>query len=497
MKLHKAIKQQFYYEYVLGELDDVPLHGFLGFYDDTTGKTFIYTHQHFNILYHPMKTRDGNSYGALIYANVTSSPSRAREVSLDLLDKVVEFTYSVQWHETDTDPNKRAYLNDGFFAWSQTGGKVHWLSIVNSLLLVLLLAGFLALVLFRILRKDLARYEATLAKDAEDPLDAELEYGWKLIHGDVFRFPNYRSFFCAFLGVGSQFLAISACMLFLALSGLYFPGNEGAIDVSAIVLYALTAIIAGERSTYFYTHMGGKAWSWNVVLTATLFALPFFGIMILLNIMSVARDLVTAMHWDTMLSVLAIWLFVGLPLTLIGGITGKRRAEASAFSAPVRTKNFIREIPPVQRFWNHLPVQMLIGGLLPFGAIYLELHYVFDAAWGHAMYQLWGILAIVFVLLLLVTALTSVALIFFQLSAENWKWWWSSFIIGGSTGIYIFAFAIHWWYRTSAMFGWMQWFFYFAEMLVVSYFFFIMLGTLAFFACLTFIRAIYSSLRIE
>lgn len=511
--MQKAIEQQFYYEFVLGELDDLPLRGFLGYYDSATQKSHVFTHQHFTILYHEI-FGTAKASGALVYANVTSSLSRSKEVNLDLEGTPLEFTYSVSWLQTDLDPKKRVYLADGFFAWSQTGGKVHWLSIFNSLLLVLLLAGFLALVLVRILRKDLARYEAASSRtssasmaggsgssasggdDEDDVLDAELEYGWKLIHGDVFRFPPQRAAFCAFLGVGSQFLAMSTGMLILALVGLYYPGNEGAIEVSGIVLYALTAVIAGERAVFFYTHMGGTAWSWNVVLTATLFAIPFFGVMFFLNILSLVRDLVTALHLDAVFSVIAIWLFVGLPLTLVGGITGKRRATKTPFVAPVRTKNFQREIPAATRFYTRLPVQILIGGLLPFGAIYLELHYLFDAVWGHAMYQLWGILAIVFCLLILVTALTSVALIFFQLSAENWKWWWNAFIIGGSTGFYIFLFSIHWWYRTSSMFGWMQWSFFFAQMLVTSYYFFIMLGAVAVFSSLAFIRAIYGSLRI-
>lgn len=241
MKLHKAIQQQYYFEFVLGELDDVPLRGFLGYYDEASGKSFLFTHQTFNILYftYPNTLKHTKAIpgeGALVYANVTSSPSRAIELNVELVGKPVEFTYGVAWHETTTDPKKRAYISDGFFAWSQTGGKVHWLSIFNSLLLVLLLAGFLALVLLRILRKDIARYEAALSKSAEeDPLDAELEYGWKLIHGDVFRFPmGTRAVFCAFLGVGSQFLAMSFGILILGLIGLYYPGNEGVLEVSGL-----------------------------------------------------------------------------------------------------------------------------------------------------------------------------------------------------------------------------------------------------------------------
>lgn len=241
MKLHKAIQQQYYFEFVLGELDDLPIRGFLGYYDEASGKSYIFTHQTFNILYFNYPTNAKNTKvvpgeGALVHANVTSSASRAVELNVDLVGKAVEFTYSVNWFETQVDPKKRAYIADGFFAWSQTGGKVHWLSIFNSLLLVLLLAGFLALVLIRILRKDIARYEAAISKSAEeDPLDAELEYGWKLIHGDVFRFPmGSRAVFCAFLGVGSQFLAMTSGMLLLAIIGLYYPGNEGVIEVSGL-----------------------------------------------------------------------------------------------------------------------------------------------------------------------------------------------------------------------------------------------------------------------
>lgn len=137
-------------------------------------------------------------------------------------------------------------------------------------------------------------------------------------------------------------------------------------------------------------------------------------------------------------------------MTLIGGIAGKRFAPP--FYAPVRTKNFAREIPPIP-FYRRLPVQMLMAGFLPFSAIYIELFYIFNSVWGRASYQLWGtasfqalphnantnsiifvvvgILALVFIILLLVTAAITVALTYFQLSMEDWRWWWNSFFIGG------------------------------------------------------------------
>lgn len=67
------------------------------------------------------------------------------------------------------------------------------------------------------------------------------DYGWKLIHGDVFRFPPHKNVFCAFLGISSQFMSMVIGILLLAVLGLYYPNNDGNMYVSAIALYALCA----------------------------------------------------------------------------------------------------------------------------------------------------------------------------------------------------------------------------------------------------------------
>src|SRR5688572_25426025 len=67
------------------------------------------------------------------------------------------------------------------------------------------------------------------------------DYGWKLIHGDVFRFPPYKNLFSAFLGVGAQGITIFFSILLLALFGMFHTNNEGAMYTATIVLYALTS----------------------------------------------------------------------------------------------------------------------------------------------------------------------------------------------------------------------------------------------------------------
>ena len=59
-------------------------------------------------------------------------------------------------------------------------------SIVNSCVTVLLLTGFLATILMRVLKNDFLKY----TRDDDAAEEAE-ETGWKYIHGDVFRFPRH------------------------------------------------------------------------------------------------------------------------------------------------------------------------------------------------------------------------------------------------------------------------------------------------------------------
>lgn len=136
---------------------------------------------------------------------------------------------------------------------------------------------------------------------------------------------------------------------------------------------------------------------------------------------------------------MCVMCLVGFPLNIIGGIAGKR--SAGNFEAPCRTKTFPREIPAIP-WYRSLPMQMVMAGFLPFrfvvmyvfylfSAIYIELFYIYSSVWGHSSYQLFGILFIVAVILLIVTACITVALTYFQLSMEDHRWWWSSFLNGG------------------------------------------------------------------
>lgn len=475
-KFKKAIEEFYFFEFLF---DGLPLRGFIGTVDKSSiieGKTetryYLFKHLHFEILYNKDQ---------VIYANVSSDLRQVQELTNDD-EVVVEFSYSARWTETSLEFNKRLDLfKDNFFEQEM---EIHWLSIMNSFVLVILLTGFIAIIILRVLKRDITRYSTSEPDDEE--------YGWKLVHGDVFRFPPQSNLFCAFVGIGAQFVAVSFLILILALVGTFYPGDGGSLYTAAIICYALTAGISGLVSGSFYKQFAGDRWAWNIILTAALYALPLFIVASFVNIVAATYSTTSAVPFSTLISILAIWLFIGFPLTIFGGITGRR--FAGPFQAPCRTKNFPREIPPAA-WYRQAPFQMIMAGFLPFSAIYIELYYVYTSVWGHNSYTLYGILFLVYLILLIVTACITIALTYFQLSMEDHRWWWRSFFSGGSTGLFIYAYSFFYYLYRSKMTGFLQASFYFGYMLMLCYFFFIMLGAVGFYSSLLFIKHIYSNLK--
>lgn len=80
------------------------------------------------------------------------------DTHLNQLCLQVVFSYSVEWvHQPHIKYGNRMKLyEDSQFLPSTF--EIHWLSIINSIVLVMLLTGFLAIILMRILKKDFSRY---------------------------------------------------------------------------------------------------------------------------------------------------------------------------------------------------------------------------------------------------------------------------------------------------------------------------------------------------
>ena len=371
---------------------------------DEDKRVKLFLHTHFDIHY------NGNK---VIEINVATDPSRVLDLTA-ISEGVVpaEFSYSVKWKETTISYEKRLEKYSRF-SFLKQHLEIHWFSIINSFVTVLLLTGFLATILMRVLKNDFNKY----ARDDEDP--EEDESGWKYIHGDVFRFPEYSSTFCAIVGVGTQFLLLMSSIFMLSMIGIYYPYNRGALLTSCLVLYAATAGVAGYSSGVLYKQMGGSNWVKNNILTAALFCGPLLLVFSVNNSVAWYYGTTAALPFGTICIIVVIWALVTLPLTVLGGIAGKN--SKTEFNAPTRANKYPREIPALPWYRSTIP-QMCMAGFLPFSAIYIELYYIFASVWGHKVYTIYSILFIVFIILIIVTAFITIALTYFQLAAEDHRW---------------------------------------------------------------------------
>merc|ERR1719424_877794 len=480
-KFRKAVEEDYYFQMYY---DDLPIWGFIGKIEKILKpgapemRFYLFTHVHFDVAYNGDR---------VIEINVSTDPLRTVDITDDH-DVDVEFSYSVKWKETHI-PFDRRMEKYSRYSFLPQHLEIHWFSIVNSCVTVLLLTGFLATILMRVLKNDFLKY----TRDDDAAEEAE-ETGWKYIHGDVFRFPRHVSLFCACIGTGTQLFAMVLFVFVLALVGVFYPYNRGALLTACIVLYALTAGIAGYVAANNYRQMGGENWVRNVLLTGFLFCGPMFIVFSFLNTVAIAYRSTAALPFGTICVIIIIWALVTFPLTVLGGIAGKN--AKGEFNAPCRTTKYPREIPQLPWYRSTVP-QMVMAGFLPFSAIYIELYYIFASVWGHKVYTIYSILFIVFIILVIVTAFITIALTYFQLAVEDHEWWWRAVLCGGSTGCFIYGYCFYYYYARSDMSGFMQTSFFFGYMFTICYGFFLMLGTIGYRASLTFVRHIYKAIKCE
>jgi hypothetical protein len=83
-----------------------------------------------------------------------------RKVDITDVDtpQMVQFSYSVEWYEEPnlTWKNRLTRYADSRFV--PASFEIHWLSIINSFVLVLLLTAFLTIILLRVLKNDFSKY---------------------------------------------------------------------------------------------------------------------------------------------------------------------------------------------------------------------------------------------------------------------------------------------------------------------------------------------------
>ncbi|XP_054453697.1 transmembrane 9 superfamily member 2 isoform X2 [Anoplopoma fimbria] len=399
-------------------------------------------------------------------------------------DVSIVYTYSVTFEENHSI--KWASRWD-YILVSMPHTNIQWFSIMNSLVIVLFLSGMVAMIMLRTLHKDIARYNQV------DQEDAQEESGWKQVHGDVFRPPRKGMLLSVFLGQGTQIFIMTFITLFLACLGFLSPANRGALMTCAVVLWVLLGTPAGYVSARLYKTFGGEKWKTNVLLTALLCPGIVFADFFLMNLILWVEGSSAAIPFGTLVAILALWFGISVPLTFIGAYFGFKKA---AIEQPVRTNQIPRQIPEQSFFTKPIP-GIVMGGILPFGCIFIQLFFILNSIWSHQMYYMFGFLFLVFIILLITCSEATILLCYFHLCAEDYHWWWRSFLTSGFTAVYLFVYAVHYFFSKLQIIGAASTILYFGYTMIMVLIFFLFTGTIGFFASFWFVNKIYSVVKVD
>jgi transmembrane 9 superfamily protein 2/4 len=399
------------------------------------------------------------------------------------------FTYGVEWRESEI---KWASRWDVYLSMNHAvPDKVHWFSIVNSLLIVLFLAFMVAMILVRTLTKEINRYNRVMTD--EEKAEEREETGWKLVHADVFRPPTeWPMLFCVLIGTGMQLLLCSLFLIVFSALGFLSPANRGSLMIGMLLLFVLLGSVAGYVSARLYKSFKGKQWQRATVFTSLLFPGVAFAVFFGLNAIIWSYGSTGAVPFMQMLAILTLWFGISVPLVFLGAYFGYKK---DAIEYPVVTSNIPRQIPD-QPWFLSLPLACVLGGVLPFGACFVELFFIMSSIWMDQYYYVFGFLLVVFAILVITCAEISVVLCYFSLCAEDYRWWWKSILTSGSTSIYIFLYSIVYFNRLEGQM-FVTYLLYFGYMGVISFGMFLVTGTVGFFSCWYFNYSIYKSVRVD
>ena len=451
------------------------IHGYpVGFRHDDDSDVYddyLYNHLKFAITYVDIEGRDGihitgfdvhpvsinhiipdsgsGASSTCVGMDVENHPSNYLSLTSHIGHSVdVIFSYDVTWIR-----NENLLWADRwdvyFLATPDDTGRYY--VIANWLVFVLFLTGMIATTLTRALRRDIARYNKSE--------ESEEETGWKALHGDVFRPPQFSPMLLSVVvGTGAQIGLSFGLVSVLVAVKLANPMEKGALLTSLIVLYALCGSVAGYLSSRIYKYCSGRSSDWKSNAMVTAIALPgIFGSMfIVLNIALGFVGAATAVGITTILTLILLWVTISMPMVFLGAYIGLNKV--SAIKVPTETNEVARVvlIKDSRRYWNEVHSMVHHShhsiflwfwrfgeGIMLFLAFLGELYFIMSALWLDTSYYylrelLWAVLLLVGAC----CAQYSMYSCYQQLCLEDHRWWWKSFADGSMAGIYMFLYSI-------------------------------------------------------
>lgn len=416
------------------------------------------------------------------YDNVVMTGHMAQPASGKVL-----FTYDVIWKENegiDWPSRWDIYMTMD----NAVPSKVHWFSTLNNLVVLYLLSAMITFLLVRNLRRDFNSYKRFVTD--EEKAESIIEFGWKLVHRDVFRPPRFSPFLLSVCcGAGAQLLCTAFWTILISVSGLLHSSMRGSLIIAQTMLFVINGLVAGYVTARFYKTFKGRSWQKAAALSAFGFPGISFGLWLILNSMPLWQKSTYAVPMATIVRALFFWFLISTPLVFFGSSLGYKQ---NAIEFPMATSNAPRRIPP-QSLSLRLALSVGSAGILQFGVCFIQFYYIFSSMWASLYYHSFGFLLVAFITLVAVCSETAILFCYLQLHGEDYHWWWRSFIVGGSFGVvtFIYSFVFNSRIRSSSFSTSVL---YFGVMGLLSFGLFLMSGFVGMSACLWFNRRMFASI---
>eukprot|EP01133_Synstelium_polycarpum_P004068 gene4068-4740_t len=202
--------------------------------------------------------------------------------------------------------------------------------------------------------------------------------GWKSVFADVFRSPNHMMIFSVIIGAGMQIAVASFILMTFYSAGFLSLANQGSFSLATFLIFGISGLFGGYSSMRTYI--------------------------------------------------------------MLGGIRKKRNAILPS-EYPCHTNHIPRMIPP-SKFYQNPILHTFFFGFLPFVVINVQIQIALEsmiqALYWHNTYTLF----VSFILMVINVVVINMLVEFYQLSREDYNWWWRSIFGPAFSAIYIFIYML-------------------------------------------------------
>lgn len=254
-------------------------------------------------------------------------------------------------------------------------------------------------------------------------------------------------------------------------------------------LLAVCGFINGFVTSRILKFFENNDWKTGALLAAIIFPCYILLTMSLGDIVEIYNGSSAAMPISEGVLYYLIWWALDGPAAVFGSYRG----YVTPLNLNPDVSTVKRSIPKQPWYLQPVSIPLLFGPLI-FGSIFYEFGYIMESIWrSYAVYGMFFILFASLLMMGVTIASLSVVVTYKSLSHQNYDWWWNSFSLGASGGVYMGLYSAYYLYAnedTSFLSGD---FIYYLIMQMISVCFGLMCGAISLLSSYLFVERIYNS----